>query len=150
MGMEREVTTYDPKKVIITFDGTALSGYTDGTFVSIEPNGEGFTKSVGADGEVVRAISNDNTHTVTVTLQQSSLSNSFLSAKKNADKKDGAGMKPLEITDKNGNSLFSWAQAWVSSDPSWEFAKENSERQWVFQTGQASTQDEGESTFTGA
>jgi arabinogalactan endo-1,4-beta-galactosidase len=137
------VTTYDPKRVIITFGGVPIGGFADGTFIQVDPNSESFTKKVGADGEVTRSMSNDNTHTVVITLQQSSLSNQYLSTCKNADRLTGLGMLPLNITDLNGASLFFWPQAWISTDPGWGYAKENTDRAWTFQTGQRATQNEG-------
>jgi hypothetical protein len=71
------VGTYDPKKVIITLGGVPIGGYADG-FVQIDPNSETWTKKVGADGEVARALSNDNTHTIQITLMQTSLSNAYV------------------------------------------------------------------------
>ena len=97
--MQGFVNTYDPKKVIITFGGVPITGFADGTFVQIDPNAEMWTKKVGADGEVTRSQSNDNTHTVQITLQQSSASNDYLSTCMNADKLTGMGMLPLSITD---------------------------------------------------
>jgi hypothetical protein len=58
-----------------TDEGVPISGYADGTFVQVDPSGDSFAKKVGADGEVARSMSNDNTHTVVITLLQSSLSN---------------------------------------------------------------------------
>lgn len=130
------VTTYDPKKVIITLGGVPITGFADGTFVQIDPNSEFFTKKVGADGEVVRSMSNDNTHTVQITLQQSSVSNDYLSSVHTADKLLGKGMLPLSITDLNGTTLHFWAQAWVQTDPSIGYAKETTDRQWTLHTGQ--------------
>ncbi|MDR2150129.1 MAG: DUF3277 family protein [Spirochaetaceae bacterium] len=137
------VTTYDPKKVVITFGGTPISGYADGTFVDVSPSSDFFSKKVGADGEVARAMNNDNTHRVQITLQQSSLSNAVLGALKAADKATGLGMAPLTITDLNGTTLFSWPQAWIVADPAWGYAKENTDRVWAFDTGQAAVITEG-------
>lgn len=137
------VNTYDPKKVIITFGGVPIVGFADGTFVQVDPNSETWTKKVGADGEVVRAQSNDNTHTVQITLQQTSASNDYLSTCMNVDKLSGKAMLPLTITDLNGTTLHFWAQAWVSTDPSYGFAKESTDRQWTIQTGQESIANYG-------
>lgn len=141
--MVNRVNTYDPKKVIVTFGGVPLSGFTDGTFVQIDPNTEGWTKSVGADGEVVRSFSNDNTHTVQITLQQTSASNDYLSTIHNTDKMTGNGVLPLTITDLNGTTLHFWAEAWISTDPSWGFGNDVTERQWTFHTGQQSAGNYG-------
>ena len=133
------VKTYDPKKVIITFGGVPITGFADGTFIQVTQDADSWAKKVGADGEVVRAKSNDNTHTVTITLQQSSGSKDYLSTCLNLDKLTNKGMLPLVITDLNGTTLESWLQAWVSKDPDWEYAKEATDRAWVLMTGQAAT-----------
>jgi hypothetical protein len=134
------VTNYDPKKVVITFGGVPLDGFTDGDFISVAPNdADGFKKVVGADGEVARAQSNDNTHNVTLTIMQSSLVNAQLSNIRNTDKLTGKAIQPLSITDLNGGSLHFWPQAWIKGDPEWGYGKELKERQWVFDTGQQAT-----------
>ena len=131
------VGNYDPKKVIVLFGGVPIDGYADGTMVEITASDEeGFKKVVGADGEVARAKSADNTHQVVVTLLQSSLSNNYLSTIRNADKLAGQSMLPLSITDANGGSIGFWPQAWIRGDPSWSYGKEITERQWTIDTGQ--------------
>jgi hypothetical protein len=132
------VTNFDPKKVVIIFGGTPIDGFADGTFAELAPNNaDGFQKQVGADGEVARAKSADNTHTLTITLMQSSLGNIALSTIRNTDKLAGKSILSLEITDLNGGSLFTWPQAWIHGDPTWGYGKELTERQWVLDTGQA-------------
>jgi hypothetical protein len=132
------VGTYDPKKVIITLGGVPIGGYADGTFVQVDPNSETWTRKVGADGEVARALSNDNTHTIQITLMQTSLSNIYLRTVMNADKLTGLGMLPLNIIDLSLGSPEEhfWPQAWVSTDPSTGRAKETTDVQWTIHTGQ--------------
>jgi hypothetical protein len=128
--------TYDPKKVIITLGGVPIGGYADGSFVQVDPNSETWTKKVGADGEVSRSLSNDNTHTVQITLKQMSLSNAYLRTVMNANKLTGLGMLPLSITDLSTGTPRFWPQAWVSTDPSFGRAKEETDMQWTIHTGQ--------------
>jgi hypothetical protein len=130
------VGTYDPKKVIITLGGVPIGGYADGTFVQVDPNSETWTKKVGADGEVSRSLSNDNTHTIQITLGQMSLSNAYLRTVMNADKLTGLGMLPLSFTDLNTAEMHFWPQAWVSTTPSLGRAKETTDTQWTIHTGQ--------------
>jgi hypothetical protein len=138
------VTNFDPKKVIIIFGGVPIDGYADGAFAELAAsNADGFTRQVGADGEVMRVMSNDNTHTLTITLMQSSLSNQALSVIRNTDKLAGKSILPLSITDLNGGSLFTWPQAWIHGDPTWGFSKDGTERQWVLDTGQATATNFG-------
>jgi hypothetical protein len=95
-----------------------------------------WTKKVGADGEVARALSNDNTHTIQITLMQTSLSNVYLRTVMNADKLTGLGMLPLSFTDLNTMEVKFWPQAWVSVEPGTGRAKETTDTQWTLHTGQ--------------
>jgi hypothetical protein len=138
------VSGFDPKQVIITFGGVPITGFADGTYVEVTPNdADGFKKVVGADGEVMRSQSNDNTHTVTITLLQSSQSNQHLSGIRNTDKLTGKAVQALSIRDLNGGTLMFWAQAWIKGDPTWGYGKENTDRQWTFDTGQIGTDNRG-------
>jgi hypothetical protein len=130
------VKTYDPKQVIITFGAHIFSGFADGEFITITPTSERFTKMSGADGEVARSKSNDNTHEVTITLLQTSISNQYLSGIVALDRFGNAGKAPLKITDLSGNALFIWNEAWIRQPPDVSFDKEITERAWVFDTGQ--------------
>lgn len=133
------VMSYDPKKVIITLGGVPISGYADGTFVQVDPNSETWTKKVGADGEVARALSNDNTSTIQITLMQTSLSNTYLRTVMSADRLTGLGMLPLSFTDLNDMEVHFWPQAWVSTTPSTGRAKDTTDVQWTIHTGQEAT-----------
>jgi hypothetical protein len=130
------VGSYDPKKVIITLGGVPIGGYADSTFVQVDPNSETWTRKVGADGEVSRSLSNDNTHTIQITLGQLSLSNAYLRTVASADRLTGLGMLPLSFTDLNTMETHFWPQAWVSTDPSLGRAKETTDTQWTIHTGQ--------------
>jgi len=133
------LTTYDPLKVIITFGGTPLAGFAEGTFVEVAQQSKAFTRKVGADGSVVRSKSSNNCHDVTVTFLQSSLSNNYLSAMNQTDRVTGHNLLPLTITDLNGGTLCFWPQAWVETPDSWGYGGEVTDRAWVFHTGQIAT-----------
>jgi len=132
------VETYDSKKVIITLGGVPISGYTDGTFVNVTANSERWTRKVGADGEVNRALSNDNTSTIDITLLQTSLSNDYLRTVEAADALTGLGMLPLLITDLNSGRIRFWPQAWIATEPDDGKAKETTDIGWTIHTGQES------------
>jgi len=130
------VMTYDAKKVIVALGGVPIGGYADGSFVKVTANSERWTRKVGADGEVNRSRSNDNTSTVDLTLLQTSLSNAYLTTVEKADALTGLGMLPLLITDTNtGKSRF-WPQAWIVKTPDDERAKETTDIAWTIHTGQ--------------
>ena len=56
-----KIKTYNPKEVTIALGNHIVAGYADDSFITIDPNGDGVTKKVGCDGEIVRSISPDDT-----------------------------------------------------------------------------------------
>jgi len=138
------VGTWDPKEVIVNYGGSILGGFADGTMVNIAPHdADYFKKVVGADGEVQRHKSANNTHQVTVTLLQTSDSNAELYTQLETDKLTGKNMKPLTITDNNGTLMGYWPQAWIRGDPEFPMGKENEDREWTIDTGQRSQSKHG-------
>lgn len=128
--------TYNAKKVIITYNGIPITGFADGTFLTITPARERSTKKVGADGEVARSKSNDHTHEVTFTLLQTSASNNYLSNLLEVDRLTDVGAYPLQVVDLSGTTLHFWDAAWIKQEADGEFANEISDRAWVLDTGQ--------------
>lgn len=128
------VLTYDPKEVAVICGAKILSGFADGTFVTLERNSPAFNLKVGVDGEGTRAKSNDQSGKVTVVLMQSSESNDDLSAFAAADELSNTGTFPLYVNDKSGRTLASAVTAWVQKYPNAEFQKEVGTRTWVLET----------------
>lgn len=135
------VKTYDPKKVLIACGTHSVTGLADDAFVSVEPAGEGVTKKVGCDGEIVRSISPDKTSTVKITLLQTSDSNSFLQQMYNQDQQNGDGIFPLMIQDLMGGVLFSAEEAWVAKQSTFARGKEDTNREWEIHTGQGTMEE---------
>jgi hypothetical protein len=119
----KRVKTYMCKKVLVSFGNYALSGFADDSHVVIEPNGEGTTKVVGADGEVSRSISPDNTGKIKVSLQQTSDSVPYLQKMFDLDQETGAGIAPLMVTDLSGGVLAQTDQAWITALPTRTYGK---------------------------
>jgi hypothetical protein len=127
-----QVRTYDPKRIVITIGSHNVTGLAEDTFLSVEQTGDGTQSQAGADGEVARSISHNPLHRVTLTLQQTSLSNDFLSDLLKSDRASGGGgIVPLQINDLRGSSLFAASQAWVVKWPNIENGAEVSEREWL-------------------
>ncbi len=128
--------TFDAKSVGVIFGGAPLSGFADGTFVSIEQNEDSFSLQVGTDGDACRSKSNNQSARVTVTLQQSSASNDVLSALFNTDilSPSGDGIFPLMVKDNTGRSILAAEKAWIVKPPTSTFAREAENREWVFET----------------
>lgn len=136
--MATVVKTYDPKKVIVTFGGVPISGFADGTFIAVKPASDTWVKKVGADGEVSRVKTNDDTSEVTLTLKATSPSNTYLTGVRTTDKLTGAGVLALTISDLSGTLVLFWPQAWIKKMPEVNRAKELGDTVWDFDTGQIS------------
>lgn len=124
---------YDPSKIVIAFKGIRLTGFAEGSFVSIARNEDGFTLHVGSDGMPTRAKNRNKSGTVTVTLVQSAPINDQLSAFALADELTGLATGDLIIKDLLGTTLAESAEAWIKKLPDSDFAKEVQSRAWVFE-----------------
>jgi len=128
--------SYDPGQVIVTFLGTPLHGFADGTYVKIVRNEEAFKLQVGADGEPARVRNRNRSGQVSIILQQSSIRNDVLSAAAALDELAAGGVGALLIKDLNGTTLVNALAAWVRKLPETELGKELGQREWVLETGQ--------------
>lgn len=131
------VVTYDPSQVIVSINASGLSsnlsGFADGTFISVERAVETFSKVVGAGGEVARVKSADRSGTLTLTLMQTSNSNLILNALADADEQSGAGLFSIQIKDLTTGGDIQATEAWIKGKPKVEFGKDLSNREWVFE-----------------
>lgn len=127
--------TYSPKKVIVTFKGVPLTGYADGTFVTVDKAADDFSLSIGGDGEAARAQSADESGSVKLVLLQTSASNDYLSNCLRADKLTGIGYGPLQVADLSGRSIAVAGEAYVNKPATVEFGKEIVGREWTFMAG---------------
>ncbi len=125
------VETYSPKRVELIVAGVPMRGYADGTFINVERSSDAFATNVGADGEVSRTHSADKTGKITLTLQQTSDSNDFLSGLVNVDEITLLGQFPILLKDTNGRTLVESPCAWVDKVANSEFSNELTDREWV-------------------
>lgn len=132
-----EVKAYNPKQVTVAAGSHIVTGFADDSFITIEPNGDGITKKVGCDGEIVRSVSPDGTYKVKIALLQTSGSNSFFSQKVDQDRDTGDGLFPLLIKDLKGGLVFSTEAAWCIKKAPVTRGKESNNREWEIETGEA-------------
>lgn len=137
MSVDLNVRTYDPKSVKVTFGATIMTGFADGSVVSIEPGGPAFEMAQGADGTIDRTNKNMNHYIITVALKQTSITNAALSAIHIADKLSNTGKLPFTVDDISGTSEFFAPIAWIEGDPTVDYADTSGSREWKFQTGPA-------------
>lgn len=128
------VKTYNPAEVALVVAGVPVSGYADGTFISIARDNPSWTSGTGSDGEGWRAKSNDRSGTCTITLLQTSAANDALSALSAIDELSSGGVGPLLLADKSGRSLYAAETCWIEKPADAEFAREASSREWVIKT----------------
>ncbi len=130
------IKTYNPKEIVISLGNHMVTGVAEDSFVSIEQNGDGMTKKVGCDGEIVRSISPDRTYVVKLSLLQYSDTNSYLQNRYSQDQKSGDGMFPIMIKDLKGGMVFSSDAAWPVKSAPRAFGKESGNREWELHTGE--------------
>ena len=133
--MSSKIKTYNPKEVVISAGPHIVTGIADDSFVTIEANGDGITKKVGCDGEIVRAVSPDGTYKVKIALLQTSDSNTYFSQKVDQDRETGDGMFPLLIKDLKGGLLYSSEEAWITKDATRTRGKDTNNNEWEFDSG---------------
>lgn len=132
------VKTYNPKKILISLDKHAVSGYAEDSFVIVEKNGEGISKQVGCDGEIVRCIDPDGSYKIRLSLLQTSPTNAFLQNQYNIDEKTGKGNFAILISDLRGDLEFSSEVAWVNRPAKRIFGQKANKVEWEIETGEAS------------
>lgn len=123
--------TYDPQKVIISVGDVTVTGFAKGTFVKVSREEDGFSKVVGADGQVSRTRNANRSGSIEITLKASAASNDLLSAYAAADELAGTGVKPVQIKDGSGTTVCSAANAWIKKIPDVERGKEETEVTWA-------------------
>lgn len=130
-----DLKQYDPSQVTIIF-GSIISGYADGSFLSVERNEDSYTLQMGTDGEGTRSKSNNRSGRATFTLMQSSDSNDALSALHLLDEStpNGDGVLPLLIKDLEGRTIYEAEKAWIVKSPTSEFDREATSREWIIET----------------
>lgn len=124
--------TVDPKQVISTVGAVNVGGFVDGTFILANRTSDAFSMVSGADNQVTRLKINDSTGTITFTLQQSSPSNSLLTAIGILDEQSGGGIVPITVKDFGGSTLIISPYSWLRKIPEVTYAKEVTSREWVF------------------
>jgi hypothetical protein len=127
-----EPKNYDLKRQTLCCMGLLIdSGFAEDDVFTLARNSPIFTRKVGADGQVTRSKTNDNSGMITIKLLQSSEANALLSAFAILDSKgnNGLGVGPLIVKDLDGTTLIS-GTCWVEKWPDLTLGKEASEREW--------------------
>lgn len=129
--MGTSVHNYAADRVTVTVGATLISGFADGTFISVSRDEQAYNAVTGADGFVSRAKTGNRAGTITLTLQQTSPSNDILSGFMIADELRNRGVFPIFIQDQEGETIFQAQHCWVQQMPDSDFSKEISNRVWT-------------------
>ncbi|PJZ49213.1 phage structural protein [Leptospira saintgironsiae] len=120
--------TYDPNAVTLSISGRLVSGFFDGTFISVKrSDSENYKTHVGARGEVSRTKNNDTSGQITFTLKGTAPDNAFLDLVKQLPNTFPVMVK----NNSDGKFVAVASQAWVMTDPDKEFGVEESGVEWV-------------------
>jgi len=130
---------YDPAQISLVAVGIPVSGFAEGTFVTVERNADSFNLTVGSDGDSCRARSNNKSGRITFTLLQSSLTNQLLSAAVNLDEisPSGDAIGPSQIKDNSSTTattLVFAEKSWIVKPANVEYSNEVTTREWIVET----------------
>lgn len=132
--------TYAPSEVTVAFAGKHFVGFSDGSFVRITRVDPLYTSKRAMDGEVSVTQQTKSIWKVTVTLQQTSETNSFLSGvQRILIEKNITAFRwlPLIIKDNSGSTMFFAKDVWIENVPETTFADDMQTREWVFACNEA-------------
>lgn len=122
--------TYDAAKHVATLGPFPISGFGEGTMITVAPNqAERWNLQKGVQGASSRARNHDRSARTTFSLQQTSASNDILSALE----KTGEAL-PLLIKDLSGRSVFVGPDSYVLGEPEASYGDSITNRDWVIET----------------
>lgn len=156
MAVDKILATYSPESVIVVISNDkfshTISGYADGTFLSISRVVDHATMYTGADASnarVVRAVKNCD---ITLTLHQASESNDVLSQLLILDEqsRDGTDVFAITIKDMSGRTVASSPAAFIGTSPDVAFGVDLAEHDWMIHAISLDIMAGGNGKFTGA
>lgn len=127
--------TWDPTAIVLTFKGYEISGFAEGTYITAARAEDTWSVNVGAQGDVVRVLSKNQSGTIVVTLQMSSFSNGVLSQILKSDEQNLDGVGDVMLKDLRGNTLIHGENAWIMKPSDAAFAKDLESREWTIMVG---------------
>ena len=132
--MARDLWQWDPNAVVVTVGDFIIVGYAPDTFVTVTPNADTFTLEPGAGGEKTRVLSNDDSATLVITLQEGSPSNDDLSTLLKRGKVGGItadDVVPCQVERLYGTTLVKCTQGFVAKWPEVGMTAGAPTREWT-------------------
>lgn len=126
------LASYSPEDITILVGGVyAITGYVDGTFISVSKDVQAFSTRESSDGVVSRSHSNSRLHTLTLSLHSASESNQVLTHLMNLDVATKIAKFPILVKDKLGQSIMFAPSCWVELPSDMAFSTGIMERDWT-------------------
>ena len=131
--------TYSADQHFLIIGGFPITGFQDGSEVTITIDENVMTRQVDNDGRgVTFNRTNNKMATITFTLNEGGAGNDFLSGMYQAFQNGlPGGVLPVYFKDNNGRSIFASTSCTVETLPSLGGGRESSGREWVLGTGQS-------------
>lgn len=124
---------YRPADMSVIVNGQVISGFAEGTFITVERDEDAYTYAPSTSGEGTRVKNANKAGKITIVLNQTSPSNQIFSDAIKADELNNQGVFPVLIRDNSGNDVHKSEAAYIVKFPSTQYAKENSTREYVIQ-----------------
>jgi len=131
MSNKATLFTYSPEDIQVAVAGILnITGFVEGSFVTISRDAPLFATTESADGMVSRVKRNSNTYTVSLSLMNTSESNDALTILAGIDHSTSVAKFPLLIKDSLGSTVFFATSAWIENLPSTEYSTTITNRNW--------------------
>lgn len=131
--MTREVASYAPSLVEVSLFGVQMEGFSSESVVRIAKEEVTTTLEVAQDGSAKASVNKHVPYRVTVSLQSTSSSNSWLHLIYKLYERAGVEFRmPLSIQDKSGDTNFFCTDVFFESVPDKEFSNTITVSEWTF------------------
>ena len=131
--------TFDFRKVGVSFKGQLITGFMDGTAITVSRDEDAFSKHTGSDGEVSRAAIANKGGSAVLTLKQTSASNDSLSNALATDELTNLGTGVFSIVDASGRTVVNAPEAWIKKSAEVTFGQDIEGREWTIDLGRLET-----------
>lgn len=132
------IAHYSPERVTVLLGGVAqISGFVDGTFITIAKDSAMYSSRESADGKITRNYKKSSLYNVSLTLASTSDSNQLLTYTSELDVLTQMGKFPLIIKDQLGGTLLFSLTSWIESLPESDFSTSVEGRTWQIKCSQA-------------
>lgn len=128
--------TYDPSQISVIIGGASITGFAEGTMISVARNEDAFSYAPSTTGGGSRVKNSNKSGRITLTLQKTSESNEILDNYADLDEVSNDGIFSSLVRDNNGKDLHKGESCWVVKKPDSEESKELPTREWIIEVAE--------------